>query len=198
MSIEFKCPSCGAEIFAEDEEAGYTVDCLGCGSQLRVPANNSDPSTIAKLGRVRPDQIPVSTTDITGPHQIISPISFVVGSRGEMGEEFELLKSHQSYVISQAKRLGQLSRAAGLGQSITSVGLYDDGSISANVQHSGSSFVSTDLEIAFMIAVSQMQFRASCLGANAVYGFKWDVDVDSNAGVINFIGTAYGTAVIIQ
>jgi uncharacterized protein YbjQ (UPF0145 family) len=198
MSIEFKCPSCSADIVAEEEESGLIIECLVCNTRLRVPADEQAPeASVLHLGRVRPDKIPVSTTSAYGPFEIVAPISFVIGSRGGMKEEFELLKSRQSHVLSQAKRLGQFSREAGLGQTISSVGVSGDGDLSLGVRHSGASFLSTDLEIAFMIAVSQMQFRASYLGANAVFGFRWDIDVDSNANVINFLGTAYGTAVIL-
>ena len=115
-----------------------------------------------------------------------------------MREEFELLKSRQRHVIEEARRLGQLSKSQGLGQSISSLGMSADGGMSMGIQHAGASFVSSDLEVAFMIAVSQIQLRASYLGANAVVGFRWDVDVDSNSNVLNFLGTAYGTAVVVE
>jgi uncharacterized protein YbjQ (UPF0145 family)/DNA-directed RNA polymerase subunit RPC12/RpoP len=198
MSIEFKCPNCSADISAEEEEAGLIVECLACNSRLRVPADDQPRgASVVDAGRARPDKIPVSTTSAYGPFEIVAPISYAIGSRGGMKEEFELLKSRQSHVLSQAKRLGQLSREAGLGQTIGSVGVSGEGDLGLGVRYSGASFLSTDLEIAFMIAVSQIQFRASYLGANAVFGFRWDIDVDSNANAVNFLGTAYGTAVII-
>ncbi len=186
-------------IFAEDEEVGFAVECLGCGAQLIVPDDSaSSGAVVSEGGRIRPNQIPVTSSNIEGACQIIAPVNFVIGSRGGMKEEFELLKSRQRHVIEEAKRLGQLSKSHGLGQSITSFGMAADGGMSMGVHHAGSSFVSSDLEIAFMIAVSQIQLRASYLGANAVVGFRWDIDVDSNSNVLNFLGTAYGTAVLIH
>jgi uncharacterized protein YbjQ (UPF0145 family) len=199
MSIEFCCPSCLSMIPAEDEEVGLSVECLGCGARIIVPdGSSSSGPLISEVGRIRPDQIPVTSSDIDGTCRILAPVNFVIGSRGGMRDEFESLKSRQRHVIEEARRLGQLSTSHGLGQSIVALGVAADGEMSMGVHHAGSSFVSSDLELAFMIAVSQIQLRASYLGANAVVGFRWDVDVDSNSNVLNFLGTAYGTAVLVQ
>ena len=40
--------------------------------------------------------------------------------------------------------------------------------------------------------------RASYLGANAIVGFRQNIELDSNANVINFFANAYGTAVKIE
>jgi uncharacterized protein YbjQ (UPF0145 family) len=51
------------------------------------------------------------------------------------------------------------------------------------------------MEKAFHIAVNQLQLRASYIQANAIVGFRHDIDFDSNAGVLNFVVNTYGTAV---
>jgi hypothetical protein len=61
----------------------------------------------------------------------------------------------------------------------------------------GAAFRSDDIEIVFAIAVFKIRYRAYSLGANALVGFRWDVDFDSNLSVLNFFGTAYGTDVQI-
>ncbi|HMP84229.1 MAG TPA: heavy metal-binding domain-containing protein, partial [Verrucomicrobiota bacterium] len=75
------------------------------------------------------------------------------------------------------------------------VGLDSGGDISLAGQYAGATFSSSDLEIAFHIAVNQLQLRASYLNANAVIAFRYDIDFDSHANVLNFMATAFGTAV---
>jgi len=54
------------------------------------------------------------------------------------------------------------------------------------------------MEVAFHITVNQLQLRASYLNANAIIGFRYDIEFDSNANVLNFMATGYGTAVMIR
>ena len=63
---------------------------------------------------------------------------------------------------------------------------------------SGASFRSNDMETAFHILVGELQMRASYLGANAIIGFRQNIELDSNANVINFFANAYGTAVKVE
>jgi hypothetical protein len=114
-----------------------------------------------------------------------------------MREAFNRYKQQHAHRLRIAKRSGLLSKASSLSQSIGSLGLGNGSDLELAIQRSGSSFTSDDLEIAFLIAVNQLQLRASFMGANAVYGMHWDVDFDSNSNFLNFIGTAYGTAMVV-
>lgn len=198
MSMELTCPGCGASILAEEEEMGTVISCPGCESELTVPtADGSTPDGALSAGRTRPDQIAVSSADAPAGSQTIRPIAFNIGTRGGMAAEFDNLKSTLGHKLSEMKRLGQISKSAGLGQTLGMASASLDGDLGVGLQHSSATFRSDDLEVAFQIAIFQLQLRASYLGANAVYGFRWDLDFDSHSNVINFLGTAYGTAVTV-
>lgn len=123
-------------------------------------------------------------------------VCFTVGTRGEMRTTFEALKVGIAYKL--GKTSGQVSQAKGVGQLIGGVGFDSDGNVALTGQYAGASFNSSDLEIAFHIAVNQLQLRASYINANAVVAFRYDIDFDSNANVLNFMATAFGTAVRLK
>jgi uncharacterized protein YbjQ (UPF0145 family) len=72
------------------------------------------------------------------------------------------------------------------------------GDIGLAMQYAGASFRSNDMEVAFHILIGELQMRASYLGANAIIGFRQNIELDSNANIINFFANAYGTAVKIE
>ena len=197
MAFDLYCPACGTTLAADESEIGEVINCLACDSQVFVEIQEESPAPSTALSvKIRPELIPISTTNPTISCVLVGPISFSIGTRGSMKTEYDRHKLQHAHKIRLAKQRGQVSKASGLGQSISSVGI-GDGDLSIALQHSGASFTSDDLDIAFQIAIGQLQLRASYLGANAVFGMRWDVDFDSNSNVLNFIGTAYGTAVTI-
>jgi uncharacterized protein YbjQ (UPF0145 family) len=114
-----------------------------------------------------------------------------------MGSDFETMKQSFSHKLSANRRNGQISKGSNVGQLVGGVSINASGQLGVTGQYAGATFRSDDIEIAFAIAVSQLQFRASYLGANAIVGFRWDVDFDSHANVVSFFGTAYATAIYI-
>lgn len=182
----------------EEEEAGLTISCPECSSEFAVPHADGlnadgDPAVI----KVRPENIPVTCGGMADPKRVLGMVCFSLGTRGAMGQQFQTLKQVQLHSMKQRKQHGQISVGVGVGQMLGGLSLDGNGDLSLGGQYSGGSFRSDDLEIAFHAAITQLQLRASYLGANAVIGFRWDIDFDSNSNVINFIGTAYGTAVVI-
>ena len=125
-------------------------------------------------------------------------VCFTIGTRGAMATEFQRLKQEIEFKFETLRKKGQLSASRNVGQFIGGIGMDSDGDIGLAGQYAGASFRSDDTEIAFLVIVSQLQFRAYRLGANAIVGFRFDLDFDSHANVLNFIATGYGTAVRIK
>ncbi|HEX5271665.1 MAG TPA: hypothetical protein VFW33_14305, partial [Gemmataceae bacterium] len=49
MSIDVKCPRCGAELDAPDRAAGKTVTCPDCGDRIPVPSpSQAEPGATAE------------------------------------------------------------------------------------------------------------------------------------------------------
>ena len=115
-----------------------------------------------------------------------------------MRNAFDQMKEHFSKHLAIKRQYGQISKRTNVGQLIGGLGISESGGIGLTGNFSGASFSSDDPEIAFIIAVIQLQYKASYLGANALTGFRWDIDFDSQGGVINFFGTAYATAIKIR
>lgn len=162
------------------------MTCPHCSSDMSVPQTSAGH---------RPDAIPVTSCGLESDYEILGPVSFTVGTRGGMLAEFQRLKKLNAHRLTGLQKKGQLTQSRSVGQMIGGVSLDSDGDISLNGQYAGASFASDDLDMAFQIAVGQLQMRASYLGANAIIGFRYDIDFDSNANVVNFFATAYGTAV---
>ena len=116
-----------------------------------------------------------------------------------MASEFNRLKDVYLHQLATIKQKGQLSsNIKGVGQTIGGIGLDGAGDIGLAIQYAGASFKSNDMEIAFHILVSELKMRASYLGANAIIGFRQNIELDSNANIINFFANAYGTAVKVE
>ena len=186
-AFRFNCPSCGTTMTADETESGMITICSNCSGELEVPK--------VSVG-IRPDKMPVTSGDLKAKYKILGTVFFSIGTRGGMGAEFNRLKDVYLHQLSVSKHKGQLSSASsGVGQTIGGIGLDGAGDIGLAMQYSGSSFRSNDMEIAFHILVGELQMRASYLGANAIVGFRQNIELDSNANVINFFANAYGTAV---
>jgi hypothetical protein len=175
---------------ADETESGMVTTCSNCSGELEVP----------KVGvRVRPDKMPVTSGDLKVKYKILGTVFFSIGTRGGMGAEFNRLKDVYLHQLSVSKHKGQLSSSSsGVGQTIGGIGLDGAGDIGLAMQYAGASFRSNDMEVAFHILVGELQMRASYLGANAIVGFRQNIELDSNANVINFFANAYGTAVKIE
>jgi hypothetical protein len=187
-----RCPSCGFSFSTDESSVGISTTCASCFNEFRIEKSvldesQSDPNTI----RPRPDQILVTSGDLTLPYQIKGMVCFTTGTRGGLKDGFENLKR----MVGHRLGTGQISESRGMGQALGGLGIDSEGDLSASINFAGATFRSSDMEIAFHIAVNQLQVRASYLQADAVIGFRYDVDFDSNASVLNFMATAYGTAV---
>ena len=194
QEITAQCPACGFSFSTDESSVGVSTTCASCSKDFVVQfseeaASQNFPS------QSRPDQILVTSGDLRAPYDVVGMVCFTVGTRGEMRNTFESLKVGIAHKLSTAKSKGQLSKAASVGQFIGGLGIDSAGDIGLAGQYAGASFNSRDLELAFHIAVNQLQLRASYLNANAIVAFRYDIDFDSNANVINFMATAFGTAV---
>jgi uncharacterized protein YbjQ (UPF0145 family) len=187
-----QCPSCGFSFSTDESSVGITTTCASCSKDFVVQVGEETTSQ-NRSSHTRPDQIIVTSGDLRDSYEVVGMVCFTVGTRGEMRNAFESLKAGMSHKL--AKSRGQISQAKSVGQFIGGVGFDSAGDIALTGQYAGASFNSSDLEIAFHIAVNQLQLRASYLDANAVIAFRYDIDFDSNANVINFMATAFGTAV---
>lgn len=198
--FSFVCPHCQASLTADESESGETIGCPGCSSEIRIPGEQveaSDPTSNSQAS-LRPDAIPVTSGDIARPYDVIGVVCFTVGTRGEMAAEFERHKQNLQFRLDRLRKQGQVSASRGVGQFIGGVGVDGDGNVGVAGQFAGASFRSDDTEIALQIAVNQLQLRASYLRANAIVGFRYDIDFDSHANLLNFMATAYGTAVRLR
>ena len=187
-----QCPTCGFSFLTDESSVGITTTCASCSKDFVVQPGEETASQ-NRTSHARPDQIIVTSGDLRASYEVVGMVCFTVGTRGEMRNAFESLKAGMSHKL--AKSRGQISQAKSVGQFIGGVGFDSAGDIALTGQYAGASFNSSDLEIAFHIAVNQLQLRASYLNANAVIAFRYDIDFDSNANVINFMATAFGTAI---
>lgn len=193
-----QCPSCGFSFTAEDSHVGLSTNCANCGSEFVIERSDGSDAP-PRCGQVRADEIPVTSGDISDtPYSVVGMVCFTVGTRGEMRTHFDSLKQVTAYRLAAMKTKGQVSQGKGVGQLTGGVGIDSDGNVALSGEYSGATFQSSDLEVAFHIAVNQLQLRAKFLGANAVVGFRYVIDFDSNHSVLNFMATAYGTAVRLQ
>ena len=187
-----QCPVCGFSFSTDDSSDGLAITCASCSSEFTINKPKSDEPQSSQTGiRLRPDQIIVTSGDLTSPYQVKGMVCFTTGTRGALKGGFEYLKGMVGHRLGK----GQVSESLGMGQTLGGLGMDSAGDLSASVLYAGASFNSSDMEIAFHIAVNQLQLRASYLQADAVIGFRFDIDFDSNANVLNFMATAYGTAV---
>ncbi len=175
---------------ADETESGMITICSNCSGEFEVP----------KVGvGVIADKMPVTTSDLKVEYKILGTVFFSIGTRGGMASEFNRLKDVYLHQLATIKQKGQLSsNIKGVGQTIGGIGLDGAGDIGLAIQYAGASFKSNDMEIAFHILVSELKMRASYLGANAIIGFRQNIELDSNANIINFFANAYGTAVKVE
>ncbi|MEI6656359.1 MAG: hypothetical protein WCP45_16475 [Verrucomicrobiota bacterium] len=190
--INLTCPVCNSPVSADESETGTMITCLNCSSELLVPDGEGP---VAFTAHVRPDEIPITSGSILAPHKILGMVCYSLGTRGGMKNDFENKKQTYSHRLASSRQKGQLSKGSGVGQFIGGASIDGDGDVGLSGQFAGASFRSDDIEIAFSIAVGELKLRASYLGGNALIGFRWDVDFDSHANVVNFFGTAYATAI---
>lgn len=186
------CPACGFSFSTDESAVGLATTCASCSSEFTIEKTElSESQSHSNTMRLRPDQILVTSADLTAPHQIKGMVCFTTGTRASLRDGFEKLKG----MVGHRLKTGQISEAHSMGQALGGLGINANGEIAVDVNYTAASFQSSDMEIAFHIAVNQLQLRASRIQANAIIGFRYDIDFDSNGGVLNFIATAFGTAV---
>ncbi|MGD1088559.1 MAG: hypothetical protein ABR955_07510 [Verrucomicrobiota bacterium] len=182
-------------LFAKDSayKSYRTVD-------LQKMYDNKHPSSLVSNQQVfEQASMPVTSGDLKEKYKILGTVFFSIGTRGAMAEEFNKRKVVYLHQLSIMKQKGQLSSSSrSVGQMIGGIGLDGAGDIGLAVQYAGASFKSNDMEIAFHILVAELQMGASYLGANAIVGFRHNIELDSNWNVINFFANVYGTAVKIE
>jgi len=185
--FHFNCPTCATLMTADETESGMATICPSCSADVTIPETDLE---------TRPDRMLVTTGDINSKYKILGVVFFSLGTRGGMATEFNRLKDVYLHRLAIIKQKGQLSSAGkSAGQTIAGIGFDGNGDIDFSVQHAGASFNSNDMEIAFHILMSELQVRATHLGADAIVGFRHNVELDSNSNVINFFANSYGTAV---
>lgn len=121
---------------------------------------------------IKKSKIPVTTCDIKEDYEIISPIYIRITNRD--GQYSELEKKHNALLESKNSS-GQLSE--------------DKEDLFTLLFMSGSEHV---FEKAFFIAVEELKERAFRIGADAIVGMKYDMDLDINGF---FYLQMYGTAI---
>ena len=193
--INLNCPTCNSPLVADESEIGTMIVCLNCSTEIIVPHGDG---TVTYTTHLRPDQITVTSGGIYAQHKIIGMVCYSLGTRGGMASDFEAKKQAYRHRLAANRKKGQLSKGSGVGQFVGGISVDGQGDIGLGGQFAGASFRSDDIEIAFSIAVHELQLRAHFLGGNALIGFRWDLDFDSHANVVNFLGTAYATAVQLQ
>ena len=173
---------------ADESELGMITNCPDCAAEITIakPDENS-----------RPDRILVTSGDLKTEYEVKGTVFFSVGTRGGLASEFNRLREVHAPRLAIAKKRGQISKSVGVGQVIGGIGVDSQGDIDLEINYSGASFKSNDLDIAFQIVVGELQLRASFLAANAVIGFRYNIELDSNGNVVNFFANGYGTAVRI-
>ena len=192
QELKSQCPFCGFSFLTEESSAGIVTTCANCSKDFKIEVTNG-PVREINSNAIRPDQINVTSGDLRSPYEVVGMTCFTIGTRGQMKVGFESLKTDMAFKIEKSKN--QFSKSYGAGQFIGGIGLDSGGDVSLAGLYASATFDSKDLEIAFHIAVNQLQLRASYINANAIIAFRYDVDFDSNAGILNFVATAYGTAV---
>ena len=109
----------------------------------------------------------VSTCDIKQDYEIIAPVYFQVNNRGD---QFSTLSKKYEDLFSTKEQLAQLS-----GDRITGWEVFQTLFITnaATIAHN-------QFDKAFFIAVEELKERAARLGADAVIGMRYDLDLDTN------------------
>lgn len=195
-ALSLFCPQCGTTFAVNENDASSVICCPGCSTELSVKPDGVGgfiADYFSGKANRRPESILVSSGSLSQSHEILGMVCITIGTRGEMASQFQHLKEVLADRIGAYKK--GISMASNLGQTLGGIGLGSSGNIEISSQYAGASFASNDPEIAFHIAVNQIQLRASYLGSDAVIGFRYNIDLDSNHGVLNFIAHAYGTAV---
>ena len=123
----------------------------------------------------------VSTCDIKQDYEIIAPVYFQVNNRGD---QFSTLSKKYEDLFSTKEQLAQLS-----GDRITGWEVFQTLFITnaATIAHN-------QFDKAFFIAVEELKERAARLGADAVIGMRYDLDLDTNLFQYFYL-QMYGTAV---
>lgn len=197
----FRCPWCGTDVTANESDRGSNATCPVCSAEIEIPrglsCSQSAPLAISPQSTTA-ESFPVTSGDIPNRYEIVGMVCFSVGTRGGMLDYFITQKNIAQPLLDKLKNKDQVSKGHNVSQVIVGLGVNTAGHIGLSAKGSGASFRSDDLELAFFIAVREIRRRAIRLGADAVIGFRYDIDFDSNSNVLNFVATAYGTAVRVR
>lgn len=205
MAVVYYCPICNK--FSKDDSTNDTESmgfCKNCNQYSKYPVMNEEVWLQTKLlksnrwdeykkdlrelyqKRYNEDQIiknaariVVTTADLHVPYEVIGPVYFQINDRSN---NFTTLENKYTDLFKQKSK--QLS-----GDEIKTSELLV--ALFLPVER----IMFTDkFDKAFFIAVEELKYRASLLGADAIVGMRQDLDLDTN-GIQHFYLQMYGTAV---
>jgi len=162
--------------------------CTNCGQRLNSSAevcwkcgyafSSEEAASAGDVDDAIRSSILVTTGDVEKEYDIIGPIYFQVSNKGLFSSQLGQLKAVYAERIESMRAKGQI------GEPRADWGfLYGEWSAGQS-----------DFEVAFYIAVQELQKRAAYLGADAVVHMRQDIDLDTH-GFQFFYLQMYGTAV---
>ena len=115
----------------------------------------------------------ITTLDINKPYKILGPVFYQTANKGVLGGTYDELRWKYSEALENAKNEGLIT------------------------QEWYGHYIESDYDKAFYIARQEIVKRAKILGADAIVGLRFDLDLDSN-GYANFSLQMYGTAIKLE
>ncbi len=125
-------------------------------------------------------EILVTTTDLKREYEVLGPIYFQISNKGIFSSALSKAKKKHKIELDNLKKAGQSETNKKLDWGI----LYGEHSFG----------MENNFDIAFFIAVRELQIRAKKLGADAIIGMRQDIDMDTDAFQFFYL-QMYGTAV---
>ena len=123
----------------------------------------------------------VTTADVSQPYSVLGPVYIQVNNRGNQYRE---LSQKYNDLLTQLNRKGQMSGDSVSGLEVMQALFLNFADMSSH----------TSFDRAFFIAVEELKERAAKVGADAVIGMRYDMDLDTT-GFQYFYLQMYGTAV---
>jgi hypothetical protein len=150
--------------------------------RLRVKEEQRRASEMARERRKGAASVQVTTADFHRPYEVIAPVYIQVNNKGLFANYFNTLVARYSVELSKLKSDGQIyAEADGSGGAASLIG---EGAVQQG-----------NFEIAFFVAMFELQARAAMLRADAIVGLRQDIDVDAEGRITNFYLQMYGTAI---
>lgn len=148
------------------------------GNQPEALLNQSVDKVLSQQKARHNVDIIVTTGEISDRYEILGPVYFQVSNKGIFTNPLrELIKKYSDEIkaMRQSKLISQ--------PRIDWLGLWVEGSVGQN-----------QFEMAFFVAVRELQSRAFNMGGDAIVAMRQDIDLDTN-GFQHFYLQMYGTVV---